>query len=295
VTSIRRILANRSNARKSTGPKTPAGKARSSRNALRHGFRGSAFGAGAFTEDVEALARVIMERSVMARRVISGSVISGSVMSDSASAGGDAGAEIFARACRIASAQLDLGLIRQAKRDLQAAAHFGFAAHDHTITDGKSPDGNSPEGRSAGDASGDDASADDGAPDATSHDWTLLLPISRLDRYEQRALTRRQRAMRDFNACPGEETAGNSLCQTKPTGKSAMNSVNSSQAVGKAPGFSARPTQGIKRRRFRAVRPVQSEPRDKSRNEPRASPRKNPKPNVPITGFAERSQRIKPQ
>ena len=34
----KQILANRENAKKSTGPKTAAGRARSSRNALRHGL-----------------------------------------------------------------------------------------------------------------------------------------------------------------------------------------------------------------------------------------------------------------
>src|SRR6266851_1680995 len=39
--SAARIAANRSNARRSTGPRTPRGKAASSRNACKHGFRSS--------------------------------------------------------------------------------------------------------------------------------------------------------------------------------------------------------------------------------------------------------------
>ncbi len=38
MTSARKARANRSNGRKGRGPRTPAGKLRSSRNALRHGF-----------------------------------------------------------------------------------------------------------------------------------------------------------------------------------------------------------------------------------------------------------------
>jgi hypothetical protein len=41
--SERQIAANRANAKRSTGPKTIAGKLRSSRNAIKHGLSSSAF------------------------------------------------------------------------------------------------------------------------------------------------------------------------------------------------------------------------------------------------------------
>ncbi|MBH5401185.1 hypothetical protein HZZ13_25870 [Bradyrhizobium sp. CNPSo 4010] len=44
MTSVRQIEANRANATRSTGPKTAGGKARSSRNALRHGLARSTIG-----------------------------------------------------------------------------------------------------------------------------------------------------------------------------------------------------------------------------------------------------------
>ncbi|MFK4578016.1 hypothetical protein [Bradyrhizobium ottawaense] len=58
MASIRQIEANRSNAKRSTGPKTAAGKTRSSRNALRHGLARSAIGDAAEIENVAvAIAR----------------------------------------------------------------------------------------------------------------------------------------------------------------------------------------------------------------------------------------------
>ena len=41
ATSDRKIAANRANAAKSTGPKTPRGKRNSSRNGIRHGLLAS--------------------------------------------------------------------------------------------------------------------------------------------------------------------------------------------------------------------------------------------------------------
>ena len=40
MASEKQIAANRANAKKSTGPKTPTGKLKSSRNAYRHGLSG---------------------------------------------------------------------------------------------------------------------------------------------------------------------------------------------------------------------------------------------------------------
>ena len=169
MTSIRQIMANRVNARKSTGPKTPAGKARVSRNSLRHGFRAEALCVGGYSPEVEEFARVI--------------------------AGNDASGERYEYACRVAAAQLHLTQVRVAKRGLQTAANFGYVSDDHDAGNRKSPD------------------------------WKLLLPISHLDGYEQRALTRRRRAIREFTAFPGAEDNARNFCRAKPIGENAMNSV----------------------------------------------------------------------
>ena len=52
----KQIAANRANAKKSTGPKTAAGKLKSSRNAYRHGLSGPVFWDGATSAKIDSIA-----------------------------------------------------------------------------------------------------------------------------------------------------------------------------------------------------------------------------------------------
>jgi hypothetical protein len=59
MTSEAKIVANRQNARKSTGPTTASGKSRASRNALRHGLERANFGDTGHSAQVERIAKAI--------------------------------------------------------------------------------------------------------------------------------------------------------------------------------------------------------------------------------------------
>ena len=67
MTSERRWLANQTNAKASTGPKTKAGKANSARNALRHGLTIPVSSDPAFVRQAEAIARKIAGRGANAQ------------------------------------------------------------------------------------------------------------------------------------------------------------------------------------------------------------------------------------
>ena len=90
--SDRKIQANRANARASTGPKSEQGRARSARNALRHGLSLPVASDPVLSEEVEALAREI--------------------------AGPGADAEMQDRARLVAAAQIDLRRVRCARLQL---------------------------------------------------------------------------------------------------------------------------------------------------------------------------------
>ena len=87
MTSDRKIKANRTNARVSTGPKTRHGRARSAKNAFRHGLSLPVQSDQGLSEEVQALARHI--------------------------AGPCASVHIQILAHRVAEAQVDLHRVRQ--------------------------------------------------------------------------------------------------------------------------------------------------------------------------------------
>ena len=62
MTSDSRTAANRGNCKKSTGPRTHGGKAKVSRNALRHGLGAVSFGDTGFSEKTERLAKAICQQ-----------------------------------------------------------------------------------------------------------------------------------------------------------------------------------------------------------------------------------------
>lgn len=176
----RQIAANRRNARKSTGPRSNAAKKRTSRNAYRHGLTLSLTSSAAFAKRLDELARKIA---------------------------GDSKSEIILEYARAAAqAELDLARVRQVKvaliervlalGALDAPQDFGSFAEEirnlKSILSGKVPPA-LPERIDPA------ATMPTQEPERTAEAVRRALPaLLKLDRYESRAIARRDRAIREI-------------------------------------------------------------------------------------------------
>jgi hypothetical protein len=186
-----RVRANRANARHSTGPKTPAGKTATSRNALRHGLAVPVGMDPRLTDEVERLAHMV--------------------------AGEGANSFRLERARRVAEAQIDLLRVRRARSllldDVRArvkppsGSELVHAVKQMTRVDDKQPeqwDGYDDRtlavlrARSALNESGEPLRLEEGIE-------TIAVQLARFNRYERRALSRRKRATRNFDEGVSDE------------------------------------------------------------------------------------------
>jgi hypothetical protein len=183
LTSVRKWCANRANATASTGPRTKAGRARSARNAFRHGLNISVVSEPALAPQAEALAR-------------------GLTCSD-------LGAEGLEWARRIAEAQVDLDRVRLARR--QAIERMLSDPGDESAGDpqivrllGPVLDRLERDEARAIEAEAIRQALHPGPLEADARLAAILVDMrvefARLDRDERRALSKRKTAIRGYDA-----------------------------------------------------------------------------------------------
>jgi hypothetical protein len=176
MASERQIAANRRNARKSTGPRSGAGRKRASRNAYRHGLTLSITSTAAFAKQLDKLAHKI--------------------------AGNTDDAITLDRARAIAQAELDLARVRRAKVALiERASAFGeLDPPQLTVTQMIRVLNAFDRGRFIVPKPSDSsATMPSQEPGRSAEAIRRVLPeLLKLDRYERRAAARRDRAAFDL-------------------------------------------------------------------------------------------------
>ena len=197
-----RVAANRRNARKSTGPTSAPGKARSAQNALRHGLAVSAATAPDLAAPIEDLARYI--------------------------AGPDASAARLALARVLAQSEIDLVRTRQARlallmdprarvtgpsaddmlRGLRALGHLLPKLARGVLSESPPPLNDADSARlSQVDRLNARLELAQSPPDLIDALPVVLPKLLRLDRYDQRARSRRHKALVGFRAALDAEGA----------------------------------------------------------------------------------------
>src|SRR5262245_38599551 len=183
MASERQIAANRRNARKSTGPRSGAGKTRASRNAYRHGLTLSITSTREYAKQLETLARKI--------------------------AGDTKDAVKLERARAIAQAELELARVRRAKLALiERTSAFGELDPPQLTVAGsirllnaalRGRDINAVNAVLRGrdiDSVKASASMPSQEPERSAEAVRRVLPeLRKLDRYERRAAAQRDRAV----------------------------------------------------------------------------------------------------
>ena len=215
MTSQRRIAANRKNAKKSTGPRTRRGKARASRNAIRHGLNAADFGNSARCDKVDRIARMLCQHDPDASRYEQAIIIGESQL-------------LLARvrAARIAAIErIRKGAVQCARpspgypssdeiddlfRDLKhgdfrnlKSVMNRFTSMLNALTNNQRP---VPKPRKPSQPASDTCATspkptgDSNVLDEVACLCQAIPELQKLERYERRALSRRRRAIRKFDA-----------------------------------------------------------------------------------------------